>query len=356
MQIIKVFNEGCASRNNHRYAIVVRDSANQWIKSSTWKNQNFTGNWEELSKVLGADKGNQKSFTLTVHWSLAKPVTISGGIIVRRHLIGQKQMGLLREHCAELKKGHLLYCCNHFWTANGGRIPWNVPATCEICSTNYLMGRHHTKGVSVNNLIGLIVPFGSLVEYHPKSTKDQSRIQQFGKKVPLGIFLDYVWNAGGIWNWDILVVDLDELEEMDASEVHAERLNAKEVISSQCGEKCKFSVADGTVQPYGGDQALRSSILIRNQLVRGESRQDFLDESEGSPPTTYFQDSYPDADEARDDFWSISGDFIYRHHVEPRVKLFTPREELFPISLKNIDVTRVTHTTVDVLQEKPYRW
>ena len=51
------------------------------------------------------------------------------------------------------------------------------------------------------------------------------------------------------------------------------------------------------------------------------------------------------------DFWSISGDFTYHHHVEPRVKLHTPREESFPIPLKYIDVTRVTHTTLDVLQE-----
>ena len=30
---------------------------------------------------------------------------------------------------------------------------------------------------------GPIIPFGSLVEYHPITSKDQSRINQFGKKV-----------------------------------------------------------------------------------------------------------------------------------------------------------------------------
>ena len=34
-----------------------------------------------------------------------------------------------------------------------------------------------------------IIPFGSLVEYHPKTAKDQSRIHQFGKKVLPGWFL-----------------------------------------------------------------------------------------------------------------------------------------------------------------------
>ena len=56
--------------------------------------------------------------------------------------------------------------------------------------------------------------------------------------------------------------------------------------------------------------------------------------------------------EARKDFWSIQGDFICCHHVEPRVQLRVPKEETFPIPLKYIDVTRGTHTNLDVLQEK----
>ena len=42
---------------------------------------------------------------------------------------------------------------------------------------------------------GPMIPFGSLVEYHPISTKDQSRIHLFGKKVPPGIFLGCVLHA-----------------------------------------------------------------------------------------------------------------------------------------------------------------
>ena len=43
---------------------------------------------------------------------------------------------------------------------------------------------------------------------------------------------------------------------------------------------------------------------------------------------------------------------MYRHHVEPRVKLYSPREESFPIPLKYIDVSRTTHTNLDVKQER----
>ena len=38
--------------------------------------------------------------------------------------------------------------------------------------------------------------------------------------------------------------------------------------------------------------------------------------------------------------------------TSPRVQLHVPKEESFPIPLKHIDVTRTTHTNLNVLQEK----
>ena len=93
-----------------------------------------------------------------------------------------------------------------------------------------------------------------------------------------------------------------------------------------------FPIADGRIKTSGGDQDLRTSTLVRHRPIQGESNIDFLGESEGSLPQP--QDSLPDAGEAINDFWSMSGSFIYRHHVEPRVKLYSPREESFPIPLK----------------------
>ena len=136
---------------------------------------------------------------------------------------------------------------------------------------------------------------------------------------------------------------------MDASEIYSKRLNAKEVIFPPKGE-FTFPIADGRIKTPGEDQELRTSTLIRPRPSRGESNIDFLGESEGSFPQPH--DSLPVAGEAVNDFWSMSGSFIYRHHVEPRVELYSPREESFPIPLKYIDVTRTTHTNLDVKQEK----
>ena len=168
---------------------------------------------------------------------------------------------------------------------------------------------------------GPFIPCGSLVEYHPITAKDQSRIHQFGKKVLPGLFLGYALYAGGIWKGDALISDLVELETMDASEIYSKRLNAKEVIFPKQGEFI-FPIADGRIKTLGGDQEVRTPSLVRHRPIQGESNIDFLGESEGSLPQR--QDSLPDAGEAINDFWSMSGNFIYRHHVEPRVALCSP--------------------------------
>ena len=66
-------------------------------------------------------------------------------------------------------------------------------------------------------------------------------------------------------------------------------------------------------------------------------------ESDGSQPL----DQQAEDVEARNDFWSISGNHIYRHHVEPRVKLC----ESFPLPLQYVEVVMRTNTTLDVLLE-----
>ena len=115
---------------------------------------------------------------------------------------------------------------------------------------------------------------------------------------------------------------------MDASEIYSKRLNAKEVIFPKQGE-FTFPIADGRIKTPGGSQELRTSTLVRRRPIQVDGHVDFLGESEGSLPQP--QDSLPDAGEAINDFWSMSGSFTYRHHVEPRV---------------------TTHTNLDVKQEK----
>ena len=128
------------------------------------------------------------------------------------------------------------------------------------------------------------------------------------------------------------------------------RINAKDLVFPRENGTFIFPVADGRIKHPGGDQDLKTPTSIRERPIRGEGHVDFLGESEGSLPPPH--DSFPDAGEAINDFWSMSGNFIYRHHVEPRVKLYSPREESYSVPLKYIDVSRTTHTNLDVKQER----
>ena len=97
--------------------------------------------------------------------------------------------------------------------------------------------------------------------------------------------------------------------------------------------------------------------MIRDRPERGEEQEVLRGKSDGlSSPTPLQDDPTLDDAEAKDDFWSTTGDFIYRHYVEPRVKLYVPTEESFPVSLKYIDVTRTTDTTSDVMKSVDDCW
>ena len=109
---------------------------------------------------------------------------------------------------------------------------------------------------------------------------------------------------------------------MDASEIYSNRFNAKEVIFPKEKGEFIFPIADGRINPLGGDQDLRTSTSIRQRPIQGDSHLDFLGESEGSLPP------------------------------QPQFKLYSSREESFPIPLKYIDVSRTTATNLDVKQEK----
>ena len=188
---------------------------------------------------------------------------------------------------------------------------------------------------------GPIIPFGSLVEYHHFAAKGQSRIHQFGKKVLPGLFLGYALYAGRIWKGDVLVADLEELEMMDASEIYSKRLTAKKVIFPREKGECNFSNRRWTNQ----NSRRRSG----TENIHLDTAATNFEEKVTLPPP---QDSFPDAGEAINVFWSVSGNFVCRHHVEPRVKLYSPREESFPIPLKYIDFSRTTHTKMEVKQER----
>ena len=70
----------------------------------------------------------------------------------------------------------------------------------------------------------------------------------------------------------------------------------------------KFPIVGGTVKLSGGDQNLRTSTSIQDNVDQGEEQESLLGESDGSSPP--LRDSSWYDGEAGIDIWSISGNFI----------------------------------------------
>ena len=224
----KVLGESCESRNNHRYAVVVQDLATQWIQAYPCKNKTSQETQRSLQKFLEPERKPKVIYTdnslefgkacedLSWNHCTSTPHRSETNETVERAVRRVKegtsavllQSGLYESWWADSMECYT-YLRNVTDLSSDGKTPYE---------------RRFGQPFK-----GPIIPFGSLVEYHPITAKDQSRIHQFGKKVLFGLFLGYALNGEGIWKGDIQVADIEELETMDASEIYSKRLNAKEV-------------------------------------------------------------------------------------------------------------------------------
>ena len=172
----------------------------------------------------------------------------------------------------------------------GGQIPWNARRICETFKISCLMGRPHMRDVLGNHLkdrLFHLVHWLSITLLLRRISQESINLE---RKSYLECSSDTL-STRGIWKGDVLIADLGELETMDASEIYSERLNAKEVIFPKEGEFI-FPITDGRIKTLVGDQELRTSTLVRHRPIQGESKIDFLGESEGSlppPQMTHFR-------------------------------------------------------------------
>ena len=127
----------------------------------------------------------------------------------------------------------------------------------------------------------------------PISARAQSTLHQCGKKVLPGIVLGCALIAGWIWKGDIMVADIQELETMDASEIHPRRINAKEVLTPQRGEEFLFPVADGTAKLSGKDHEFREPAQRQERLERSD---DLRGELQGEPEGFQLTETKDDAE------------------------------------------------------------
>ena len=181
----KVLSDNCESRNNHRYAVVVQDLATRRIRAKTRLHKKP----REACKSSWNPRGNQKSFTLTIPWNLAKPVKILLGIICTSTPHRSETNGIAERAVRRVKEGTsavlLQSGLNESWWAHSMECYTYLRNVTDLLSD----GKTPYERRFGQPFKGPIIPFGSLVEYHPFTAKDQSLIHRFGKRVLPGLFL-----------------------------------------------------------------------------------------------------------------------------------------------------------------------
>ena len=122
------------------------------------QNQDFSRDGKAES--FSSRRKCRKSSIQTFLGNVANHVKNHHGIIVHQRLTDQKQMGLLRERYAKIKE-ELRQCrCNHRYLRNNqdpSLSDWKTPFERRLGEP----------------FEGPMIPFGSMVEYHPFSARDR---------------------------------------------------------------------------------------------------------------------------------------------------------------------------------------
>ena len=191
----KVLSDNCESRNNHRYAVVVQDLATQWIQTYPCKTKTSQETQRSLQKFLDPERKPKVIYTdNSLKFGKACEDLSWNHCTSTPHR--SETNGIAERAVRRVKEGTsallLQSGLNESWWADSMECYTYLRNVTDLLSD----GKTPYERRSGQPFKGPIIPFGSLVEYHPITAKVQSRIHQFGKKVLPGLFLGYALYAG----------------------------------------------------------------------------------------------------------------------------------------------------------------
>ena len=184
----EVLNEEGESRNNHQYAVVVQDLATQRIQSYPCRTKTSQETEKSLQKFLEPTKKPKVIYT-DISLEFGKSCEDSSWNHRSSTPHRSETNGIAERAVRRIKEGTsavpLQSGLDEKWWAD------SVECCCSLRNVQDLLadGKTSCERGFGEPFKGPIIPFGSMIKYHPISAEDQSRLHQFGKKVLPGIFL-----------------------------------------------------------------------------------------------------------------------------------------------------------------------
>ena len=171
----KVLSEGCGSRNNHRYAVVVQDLATQWIQSYPCKTKTSQETQRSLQKFLEPDRKPKVIYTdNSLEFGKACEELSWNHCTSTPHR--SETNGIAERAVRRVKEGTsavlLQSGLDEAWWADSMECETYLRNIQDLLSD----GKTPYERRFGEPFEGPIILFGSLVEYYPISAKDQSRI------------------------------------------------------------------------------------------------------------------------------------------------------------------------------------
>ena len=168
----KVLSDNCESRNNHRYAVVVQDQATQWIQAYPCKTKTSQETQRSLQKFLELERIPKVIYTdNSLEFGKACEDLSWNHCTSTPHRsetngIAERAVRRLREGTSAvlLQSG-----LNESWWADSMECYTYLRNVTDLLSD----GKTPYERRFGQPFKGPIIPFGSLVEYHPITAKDQ---------------------------------------------------------------------------------------------------------------------------------------------------------------------------------------
>ena len=118
---------------------------------------------------------------------------------------------------------------------------------------------------------------------------------------------------------------------MDASDLHARSLNTKEVLTAQRSEKLHIPNRRWNGKDLWERTASENIHSVRNEE---KNKNIFKENQMNYILQPYFKKTQREMMMKLKMTFGLTGEFIHRHHVVPRVKLFSPSEEIISYSVE----------------------